>query len=126
VQLAVASQHCSSVLEQRAQVFEGTGIRYHENYYRKEMHVLDKLKETVEVSMKPLKKVILMTLAFCVGAGVLVSSYNPAVDNSYLHSALMGGYHGPSIEPLLFALGLAICIVAGVVLSKEIREYLKE
>ena len=41
---------------------------------------------------KSLRKVMLRALAFCVGTGILVSSYSPAVDNSHLDSALSPPY----------------------------------
>ena len=74
----------------------------------------------------PLRKVAIATLVFCVGAWILVSSYEPAYEgHSGLSSSSPRYAYGASIHPFPFALGLGICIVSGVVLLKEIREYIK-
>ena len=70
----------------------------------------------------PLRKVTIATLVFCVGVWILVSSYDPAYEGPGLRGRAA---YGASIHPFPFALGFGICIVSGVILLKEIREYLK-
>jgi hypothetical protein len=70
--------------------------------------------------------IIKKTLIFCIGIGFIVSSYSPAFDDSHNPTSLYRSASGASIKPLPFALGLAICIISGVVLFKAIRDYLAE
>ena len=68
--------------------------------------------------MRSFKKLVLTTLVFCAGIGVIVTSFR--------HYGLYGTPNsGHEIEPFLFASGLAVCIVSGVVLLKAIRDYLE-
>ncbi len=76
--------------------------------------------------MKSIKKIVLITLVFCIGMGFIVSSYSPSYDSSHNPTSLSRSARGASIKPLPFAFGLVVCIVSGVVLLKEIRDYLKE
>jgi hypothetical protein len=69
--------------------------------------------------------IIIKTLVFCIGVGFIVNSYSPAFDSSHDPHALSRYAEGAFIKPLPFALGLAICIVSGVVLLKAVRDYLK-
>lgn len=66
-----------------------------------------------------MKKLILGTIAFTPGVFLLVESYSP----SYSVEGFVGG--GASINPSLFVLGVAVCIVTGTFLIKAIRDYLK-
>lgn len=70
----------------------------------------------------PLGKVVMATLVFCVGAGILVSAYQPASAGPGFTGRVA---NGASFDPVLFALGLGICLVSGVVLLKAVQEYLK-
>jgi hypothetical protein len=67
--------------------------------------------------MRPLWKIVFTTLIFCVGIGIIVSSFSFA-------EPFGGLYSGYLIAPLPCAVGWAICIISGVVLLKAIREYL--
>ena len=48
----------------------------------------------------------------------MVASYNPSYSSRR-------GSGGASIEPLMFAPGVAITLVGGVLLLKAVKEYLK-
>jgi len=67
-----------------------------------------------------MKKLILATLAFSVGVGLLAKSYYPSSSVEGISSS------GAKVEPFLFALGVAICIICGTFLIKAIRDYLKQ
>ena len=67
--------------------------------------------------MRPILKIALLSIVFCIGGGVIVSSFRTVEHVGENHPFIY------DIEPFSCALGLAICLISGVVLFKAIRKY---